>query len=85
MNDTEQTRAPGTTEPELPAKVPATAAALTPDLPPPTPPAPDLPGAAGAGLGEGGEDAGGSGELGDPSRTVDGRQSDDPAPQEPTA
>ncbi|MEU4353644.1 hypothetical protein ACFYNW_28665 [Streptomyces virginiae] len=74
MTNERETHAPGTTEPELPAKVPENGDAVTPDLPPSDPPAPDLWTADGP---EEAEDA--------PRTDADhAAEAESPEPQEPT-
>ncbi|MFE5626202.1 hypothetical protein ACFQ8S_29595 [Streptomyces virginiae] len=77
MTSERETHAPETAEPELPAKVPASGNAVTPDLPPLDPPAPDLWTAGEPADGEDGEDV----PRADPDHPAG---AEDPEPREPT-
>ncbi|MEU8843875.1 hypothetical protein AB0D97_32955 [Streptomyces roseus] len=72
MNQERETHVPETPEPELPPKVPESADALTPDLPPLDPPAPELRAAKES------HDEGGT------PQTEKDHPVEEPAPQEPT-
>ncbi|MFF8258969.1 hypothetical protein [Streptomyces virginiae] len=80
MTNERETDAPGTTEPELPAKVPENGDAVTPDLPPSDPPAPDL------WTANGPEEAEQAEQAKDAPRTDadHAAEAESPEPQEPT-